>query len=122
MRLFYDYFIFKRDEKDKPFLDSIIVKNGKITFFEEQKYDKSNQILMLQLLLNFTSPNYFAQDWMAVVLNWLNNTYTYEKLINMNIYSELLSFLEKLDRNMALERLTDNKRRVITFLFSGFLS
>ena len=70
MRILYDYFIFKRDEKDEPYLDLIIQKDEIITFREKQIEAYSKQILMLQLLLNFSAPNYFAQDWLAVALSW----------------------------------------------------
>ena len=104
MRILYDYFIFKRDEKDEPYLDLIIQKDEIITFREKQTEAYSKQILMLQLLLNFSAPNYFAQDWLAVALSWLDKNFNEE-----NVYSLFSEELEKFDRTMALERLTMNK-------------
>lgn len=104
MRILYDYFIFKRDEKDEPYLDLIIQKDEIITFREKQIEAYSKQILMLQLLLNFSAPNYFAQDWLAVALSWLDKNFNEE-----NVYSLFSEELEKFDRTMALERLTMNK-------------
>lgn len=116
MRILYDYFIFKRDEKDKPYLDLIIKENNEITFSEDQNSQK--QILMLQLLLNFSAPNYFAQDWLAVALKWLNNEDINEKLVNKRIYEEFLSLLKELDRDMALERLS--KAKDLTGLINSY--
>lgn len=114
MRILYDYFIFKRDEKDEPYLDLIIQKDEIITFREKQTEAYSKQILMLQLLLNFSAPNYFAQDWLAVALSWLDKNFKKE-----NVYSGFSEELEKFDRTMALERLTDNKD--LTGLVNNYL-
>ncbi len=114
MRILYDYFIFKRDEKDEPYLDLIIQKDEIITFREKQTEAYSKQILMLQLLLNFSAPNYFAQDWLAVALSWLDKNFNEE-----NVYSLFSEELEKFDRTMALERLTDNKD--LTGLVNNYL-
>ncbi len=114
MRILYDYFIFKRDEKDEPYLDLIIQKDEIITFREKQTEAYSKQILMLQLLLNFSAPNYFAQDWLAVALSWLDKNFNEE-----NVYSLFSEELEKFDRTMALERLTDKPD--LTGLVNGYL-
>ena len=97
MRLFYDYFIFKRDSEDKPILGgvkNIILSNG----------DMNKDILMLQLLFNLTAPQRLAQDWLAVALKWLNENYLLE-----NFYSKYFYFLESFDRMMAKERLSKDK-------------
>lgn len=98
MRILYDYFIFKRDDNDTPLLN--ITKN----IFTNQNQDEVKNILMLQLLFNFTAPQRIAQDWLAVALSWLDKNFNEE-----NVYSLFSEELEKFDRTMALERLTMNK-------------
>ncbi len=96
MRLLYDYFIFKRDDNDTPLLNP--TKN----IFINQNQDEIKNILMLQLLFNFTAPQRIAQDWLAVSLSWLDKNFDKE-----NIYIIFSQELIKFDRTMALERLTD---------------
>lgn len=98
MRIFYDYFIFKRDDNDTPIINT--TKNISV----EQNQNLVKNVLMLQLLFNFTAPQRISQDWVAVALNWLNNNYT-----ENNVYIEFSNFLDKLDKNMALERLSETK-------------
>ena len=98
MRILYDYFIFKRDDNDTPLLN--ITKN----IFTNQNQDEVKNILMLQLLFNFTAPQRIAQDWLAVALSCLDKNFNEE-----NVYSLFSEELEKFDRTMALERLTMNK-------------
>lgn len=100
MRLLYDYFIFKRDSNDTPIL------NTSKNIFKSQNQDEIKNILMLQLLFNFTAPQRIAQDWLAVALNWLSENC---KNGDDNIYKNFSEFLEKLDRNMALTRLSEEK-------------
>lgn len=108
MRILYDYFIFKRDDNDTPLLN--ITKN----IFTNQNQDEVKNILMLQLLFNFTAPQRIAQDWLAVALSWLDKNFKKE-----NVYSGFSEELEKFDRTMALERLTDNKD--LTGLVNNYL-
>ena len=82
LRILFDYFIIKRDENDNP-----------IIIGEENK-DKN--LLMLELLFNFTSPQYFAQDWISVVLAYL------DKNGSLNI-----NFLETFDKELAKIRLSE---------------
>lgn len=96
MRIFYDYFIFKRDDNDTPLLN--ITKN----IFTSQNQDEVKNILMLQLLFNFTAPQRIAQDWLAVALSWLDKNFAQK-----DVYNLFLQELGKFDRLMALERLTD---------------
>ena len=108
MRLLYDYFIFKRDDNDTPLLNP--TKN----IFINQNQDEIKNILMLQLLFNFTAPQRIAQDWLAVSLSWLDKNFDKE-----NIYSIFSQELIKFDRTMALERLRDNKN--LTGLVNNYL-
>jgi len=96
MRILYDYFIFKRDDNDTPLLN--ITKN----IFTNQNQDEVKNILMLQLLFNFTAPQRIAQDWLAVALSWLDKNFDQK-----DVYILFSQELEKFDRTMALERLTD---------------
>ena len=96
MRILYDYFIFKRDDNDTPLLN--ITKN----IFTNQNQDEVKNILMLQLLFNFTAPQRIAQDWLAVALSWLDKNFDQK-----DVYNLFSQELEKFDRTMALERLTD---------------
>ncbi|MCT7531312.1 DUF262 domain-containing protein [Aliarcobacter cryaerophilus] len=98
MRILYDYFIFKRDDNDTPLLN--ITKN----IFTNQNQDEVKNILMLQLLFNFTAPQRIAQDWLAVALSWLDKNFDQK-----DVYNLFSQELEKFDRTMALERLTMNK-------------
>lgn len=108
MRILYDYFIFKRDNNDAPIL------NTSKNIFINQNQDEVKNILMLQLLFNFTAPQRIAQDWLAVALSWLDKNFKKE-----NVYSGFSEELEKFDRTMALERLTDNKD--LTGLVNNYL-
>ena len=108
MRILYDYFIFKRDDNDTPLLN--ITKN----IFTNQNQDEVKNILMLQLLFNFTAPQRIAQDWLAVALSWLDKNFDQK-----DVYSGFSEELEKFDRTMALERLTDNKD--LTGLVNNYL-
>lgn len=96
MRILYDYFIFKRDDNDTPLLN--ITRN----IFTSQNQDEIKNILMLQLLFNFTAPQRIAQDWLAVALSWLDKNFDQK-----DVYNLFSQELEKFDRTMALERLTD---------------
>lgn len=108
MRILYDYFIFKRDDNDTPLLN--ITRN----IFTSQKQDEIKNILMLQLLFNFTAPQRIAQDWLAVALSWLDKNFDQK-----DVYNLFSQELEKFDRTMALERLTDNKN--LTGLVNNYL-
>ena len=108
MRILYDYFIFKRDDNDTPLLN--ITKN----IFTNQNQDEVKNILMLQLLFNFTAPQRIAQDWLAVALSWLDKNFDQK-----DVYNLFSQELEKFDRTMALERLTDEPD--LTGLVNGYL-
>ena len=108
MRILYDYFIFKRDDNDTPLLN--ITKN----IFTNQNQDEVKNILMLQLLFNFTAPQRIAQDWLAVALSWLDKNFDQK-----DVYNLFSQELEKFDRTMALERLTDKPD--LTGLVNGYL-
>jgi len=95
MRLLYDYFIFKRDGDEKPILGG----TKSIIPLDESK---SKDILMLQLLFNFTAPQRLAQDWLSVALKWLDKNYN-------NLDKNYFEFLENFDRVMARERLLEKK-------------
>lgn len=99
MRILYDYFIFKRDNEGEPFLDKIEIENGQYKLSETQE---RKDILMLQLLFNFSAPQYFAQDWLGVVLKWLNTNFKTE---DNSFYSNYLKFLEDFDKKMAIARI-----------------
>lgn len=100
MRLLYDYFIFKRNEKDDPLLFE-----DKNLYSIKYANNKKN-ILMLQLLFNFTSPQYFAQDWISIVLAWLNKNIEY--IGKDDFYTKFESFLEDFDKDLAKIRLSSN--------------
>ena len=108
MRILYDYFIFKRDDNDTPLLN--ITKN----IFTNQNQDEVKNILMLQLLFNFTAPQRIAQDWLAVALSCLDKNFDQK-----DVYNLFSQELEKFDRTMALERLTDEPD--LTGLVNGYL-
>ncbi|MFA7086106.1 MAG: DUF262 domain-containing protein [Aliarcobacter sp.] len=108
MRILYDYFIFKRDDNDTPLLN--ITKN----IFTSQNQDEVKNILMLQLLFNFTAPQRIAQDWLAVALSWLDKNFDQK-----DVYNLFSQELEKFDRTMALERLIDKPN--LTGLVDGYL-
>lgn len=101
MRLLYDYFIFKRDGDEKPILGG----TKSIILLDESK---SKDILMLQLLFNFTAPQRLAQDWLAVALKWLDKNYNNTE----KNYFDYFDFLENFDRVMAKERLLHNKNLI----------
>lgn len=100
MRLFYDYFIFKRDGEDKPIIGG--VKN---IISSDENMNKN--ILMLQLLFNLTAPQRLAQDWLAVALKWLNENYS-----SSDFYQNYFNFIENFDRVMAKERLSKDKNLI----------
>ncbi len=77
MRILYDYFIFKRDDNDTPLLN--ITKN----IFTNQNQDEVKNILMLQLLFNFTAPQRIAQDWLAVALSCLDKNFDQKKMFTI---------------------------------------
>ncbi|MGJ0362192.1 DUF262 domain-containing protein [Aliarcobacter cryaerophilus] len=108
MRILYDYFIFKRDDNDTPLLN--MTKN----IFSNQNQDDIKNILMLQLLFNFTAPQRIAQDWLAVALSWLYKNFSKE-----DIYNLFTQELKDFDRMMALERLTD--KTDLTGLVNSYL-
>ncbi|MGJ0319137.1 DUF262 domain-containing HNH endonuclease family protein [Aliarcobacter cryaerophilus] len=108
MRILYDYFIFKRDDNDTPLLN--ITRN----IFTNQNQDEVKNILMLQLLFNFTAPQRIAQDWLAVALSWLDKNFDQK-----DVYNLFSQELEKFDRTMALKRLTDEPD--LTGLVNGYL-
>jgi len=99
-RILFDYFIFKRDssENKKPFFEEIILN-------EKNSFKTNNELLMIQLLFNISS-NYQSQEWLSVVLQWLNTNFKIENnKIADNFYSDYLKFLECFDRELAKERL-----------------
>lgn len=100
MRLFYDYFIFKRDGEEKPIFGGV-----KTIISLDESISKN--ILMLQLLFNFTAPQRLAQDWLAVALKWLNENYS-----SNYFYNKYFNFIENFDRIMAKERLSENKNLI----------
>ena len=96
LRIFFDYFIIKRDEEDKP----IIFRND------------DNNLKMIELLFINSAPQYFAQHWIGVFLKWL-----YENRSNLLDIDEkatfknqgAIKFLETFDKEFALIRLNDEK-------------
>lgn len=100
MRLLYDYFIFKRDDEEKPIL-------GGVKTIISSDDSMSKNILMIQLLFNFTAPQRLAQDWLAVALKWLNEHYSSNDFSN-----DYFCFLESFDRIMAKERLSEDKNLI----------
>ena len=100
MRLLYDYFIFKRDEEGNPLL--LEDKN----LYEVKNCNKKN-LLMLQLLFNFTSPQYFAQHWISPILAWLDKNIQNEPFCEN--YEQLL---ENFDKELAIVRL--NGKEIIS--------
>jgi hypothetical protein len=100
MRLLYDYFIFKRDGEEKPIL-------GGVKTIISLDDSMSKNILMLQLLFNFTAPQRLAQDWLAVALKWLNENYS-----SNDFYNKYFNFIENFDRIMAKERLSEDKNLI----------
>ena len=74
---------------------------------------------MIELLFNFTSPQYFSQDWLLVYLMWLykNNKELFtidskdksqENKIKFQD-DKIIKFLEEFDRELAKVRLSDTK-------------
>ena len=110
MRILYDYFIFKRDEKEQPFLDVFGIE--KEVLFLKEDNNKINNLLMLQLLFNFTSPQYFTQDWIAPTLQWIHGKNIFED----NFYENYKNFLENFDKELSRTRL--NKKNITDFINS----
>lgn len=107
MRILYDYFIFKRDENDIPSINS--EKNIYSDIIENKN------ILMLQLLFNFTSPQFITQDWLSVTLQWLEkNINNFE---NEDFFKSYHTFLEKFDKELARIRISQNIK-IIDFINS----
>lgn len=102
MRILFDYFIFKRDDKDEPFFDEVNFFEGSYNLKEEA----DNKILMIQLLFNFTSAQFFNQDWVSAILSWLNINISNSK--DNTFYEKYLNFLESFDRDLSKIRLTKN--------------
>jgi len=89
MRILFDYFIFKRDKEEKPFFIGRENKN----------------LLMIELLFNVSAPQYFSQDWIVLLLNYLDN----ENKIDFNIDNTLVTYLEKIDNELSKIRLSETK-------------
>ncbi|GIV41354.1 MAG: hypothetical protein KatS3mg034_0668 [Vicingaceae bacterium] len=106
MRILFDYFIFKRSVKSTTGEEDIKLRKIKIKNDKYELGELDRELINLQLLFSFTSPNYLQQEWLTPTLGYL-----YENLkngFNEDIYNELKTFLENLDRNLAIERLKDN--------------
>ena len=97
LRILFDYFIIKRDENGNPLIIKRDDNSNPLQLIREK------ELIMIELLFNFTSPQYFAQDWISVVLAYLdkNHTITIEEL-------------EKFDRELAKIRLS--KKGIIEFI------
>lgn len=91
MRILFDYFIFKRDEKDEALF---IGRDNK-------------ELLMIELLFNASAPQYFTQDWISVALSWLYENQ--EKILQENFINDFKDFLESFDNDLAKVRLSDTK-------------
>ena len=99
MRILFDYFIIKRDEREEAVLLS----------------RDNNELIMIELLFNFSAPQYFAQDWIIVLLNWLNSkNIEFEENKIKFADDQVIIYLENFDREMAKIRLSDTK--IISFI------
>jgi len=101
LRILFDYFVFKRFE-------------DKVELFGRDSQNKD--LLMIELLFNVSAPQYFSQDWVAVLLAWLlkkvetiKDENKSENKIDFTIDNELIEFLEEFDRDFAKVRLNEEK-------------
>lgn len=97
IRTLFDKFIFKRG-KD--------IKGEEILFItrEDENIDSQN-LINLQLLFSFTSPNYQYQEWLTPALYWFLKNYDKD---SKEIYKGFIEFLKNLDKHLALKRLEEN--------------
>ncbi len=94
MRILFDRHIFKRDKDQKPVIYRHISLPAVTT----------REILNLELLFSYTSPQRITQDWISVALRWLSKDCN----INNFSYDEYCKFLVEFDRTLAKTRLDDN--------------
>ncbi len=106
LRILFDYFIFKRD------LD----KDEKPIFLPLIGEDKN--LLMIELLFNVSAPQYFSQDWIVILLTWLDKKFDDGEIKIENgekgDIGEIVEFLENFDKELAKIRLSDKK--IIEFI------
>ncbi|WP_169975931.1 MULTISPECIES: DUF262 domain-containing protein [unclassified Campylobacter] len=81
-KIIFDYFVFKRDEQDKPYFRDI---QDADSFF---KIDKPKELQMIELLFNFTAENHKAQEWIRCVFSVIDRK---------RDISYLIEILEKID-------------------------
>ncbi|WP_084274690.1 HNH endonuclease family protein [Nitratiruptor tergarcus] len=108
MRILFDYFIFKRSIK--PATGEEDIKLKKIADENKEKpytlQETDRALMNLQLLFSFTSPNYLQQEWLTPTLNFLHKEL--KNGYSISVYETLKSFLEDLDRNLAIKRFQEN--------------
>jgi uncharacterized protein with ParB-like and HNH nuclease domain len=109
LRILFDYFIFKRDldKNEEPMFLPLIGEN--------------KNLLMIELLFNVSAPQYFSQDWIVVLLAWLDKFLEEKeikiekgKIANTEIIEEIVNFLENFDKELAKIRLSNKK--IIEFI------
>jgi len=97
MRILFDYFILKRDGEDKPIIKGIDNKD----------------LLMIELLFVNSAPQYFSQDWIIVLLAYLdkniNSIVTIENEKMKIDYKKVIKFLENFDKELAEVRLSEER-------------
>jgi len=97
IRILFDYFILKRDKDDKPIIKSTTNKD----------------LLMIELLFVNSAPQYFSQDWIIVLLSYLDKNI--ESIITIEDekikidYKKVIEFLETFDKELAKVRLSEEK-------------
>jgi len=97
MRILFDYFILKRDKEDKPII----------------KATDSKDLLMIELLFVNSAPQYFSQDWIIVLLAYLDKNI--ESIVTIEDekikidYKKVVEFLENFDKELAKVRLSEEK-------------
>lgn len=112
MRILFDYFIFKRQENKTKDEETIKLKRLKRIEDGYELGNTDNKLINLQLLFYNTSPQTHQQEWISPALNWLYKNIT--ESINNKFYEDFIEFLEKINQNIAIERLKEksNLRRI----------
>ena len=107
VRVLFDYFVFKRNEKEEP-------------EFIGREHRDLKKLLMIELLFNVSAPQYFAQDWIAIVLRYLidktqENVHSSADITNFeSIDQNLTEFLDRFDQKLEKVRMSDVK--IIEFI------
>jgi len=97
VRILFDYFVFKRDldKQEKAVFLPFVGENNK-------------DLLMIELLFNVSAPQYFAQDWIVILLAKLDKMFE-NGVSDKNKVKDIIEFLEDFDKELAYVRLKEEK-------------